>query len=269
MDSYELLQRIKDGDIDAFNELYDQFAKSLFFHIYEKTGNEARSLEIVRNTFATLYGEFLQNKGTDLAEDLLAIVADAQMQANESDNLEQRLGQIRSDIQDLTAPPAPDFARTAPGEGSIVQETPVNEYSFTEQTEPLAVKEGTGYTVWSDGVKLEAQIQASAQELHTDAQAFSDSINQEDASPDTFDTFFMIHEDDPLVTAEAQSGDVFGSVKIKRRSEKFTSRLLTIALCVLLVAALWFIAGQLMYLGLIPVVNLGYSLFNNIFGWYF
>jgi RNA polymerase sigma-70 factor (family 1) len=57
----ELVMRLKEGNHDAFNELYKRFFKSLYIHAFKRLGNDEDAIDIVQDLF-----EFLWSKRYEL-----------------------------------------------------------------------------------------------------------------------------------------------------------------------------------------------------------
>lgn len=61
MDLGTLMQRIQQGDREAFATLYARYNQTVYRMAYEQTGSQQESLEIVKAVFREMYQTILQN----------------------------------------------------------------------------------------------------------------------------------------------------------------------------------------------------------------
>jgi RNA polymerase sigma-70 factor (family 1) len=52
---FELLALIKEGDKNAYTQIYQRYFRPLFAHVYKKLGNEAEAKDIIQELFTTLW----------------------------------------------------------------------------------------------------------------------------------------------------------------------------------------------------------------------
>ena len=79
MDRDVLLNHLKQGDCEAFQQFYDQYGLPAYRYIYEKTGDTERTRTIWKNTFRTLVARLRGCEDPDLPLLWLTALADAQL----------------------------------------------------------------------------------------------------------------------------------------------------------------------------------------------